>query len=79
MGESQSNGEVEGIIALIKGKIRTMRLAIQTRYQTIIKGDHNIVPWMIRESAEYVNRFQIGEDGKTTYERLHGKKFKREI
>ena len=70
---------MENTVGLVKGKIRTIRLSLQTRYNYVIKGDHNVVPWMIREAAEYVNRFQVGEDGKTRYERLKGKKFRREI
>ena len=35
-GESQSNGRVEGSIELIKGQVRTMRLALQSRHDRVI-------------------------------------------
>ena len=50
VGESQADGEIEGVIKIIKGVVRTMRLALQTRYGILIGEKHPIVPWMIRES-----------------------------
>ena len=52
VGESQANGEVEQAINRTKALVRTRRLSLQSRYNTVIKGDHNIVPWMIREAGK---------------------------
>ncbi len=73
VGESQSNGEVEGAIKLIKAQIRTMRLALQSRYKTVIEESDDIVAWMVAEAAESINRYQIGADGKTRRQRVTGK------
>ncbi len=78
MGESQSNGEVEGAIKLIKAQIRTMRLGLQSRYNTVIQESDAIVAWMIAEAADSINRFQIGLDGKTRRQRVTGKKWLRQ-
>ena len=37
------------------------------------------MPWLIRHSAQVINRYRVGEDGKTNWERIKGKKFKREV
>ena len=65
VGESQANGEVEGAIRMVKAQVRTMRLALQSRYNTVIGEDHPIVAWMVAEAADSINRYQIGADGKT--------------
>ncbi len=70
VGESQGNGEVEGAIKLVKGTVRSMRLALQSKYGVLIKGDHPIVGWMVSEAAESINRYQVGSDGKTRRQRL---------
>ena len=79
VGESQSNPEVEGAIKLVKGQVRVMKLAVQSRYHTEIPENHPIVPWMIPEAANSINRYHVGMDGKTRRERLKGKKWKREV
>ena len=35
VGESQANGEAENAINMVKAKVRTMRLYLQSRYKTI--------------------------------------------
>jgi len=44
-----------------------------------LRGDHMMIPWLVRHSAATVDRFQIGSDGKTSYERRKGKKFNKEL
>jgi hypothetical protein len=38
-----------------------------------IPGDHHIVAWLVEFAAVLVNRYEVGHDGKTPYERLRGK------
>ena len=77
IGESQSNGEVEGAVRMIQAQVRTMRLALQSRYDTVIGEDHPIVAWLVAEAADSINRFQIGADGKARRERVTGKRWLR--
>ena len=37
---------------------------------------HPIIPWMIEYAALLINRFEVGKDGKTNFERCKGKKAK---
>ena len=40
-----------------------------------LERDHALVAWMVIHSAEMINRYQVGKDGKTAYERWKGNKF----
>ena len=35
--------------------------------------------WLIEHAADVLSKFQVGEDGKTGYERLKGKKYDKEL
>ena len=39
---------------------------------------HPALAWLVSHAAWTINRRQVGEDGKTNYERLKGKRFKRQ-
>ena len=43
VGESQSNGDVEAAVKQVQGQIRTLRLHLQARYQTVLTDDHKII------------------------------------
>ena len=34
---------------------------------------------MVRHAAASINRYQVGEDGKTAHERLRGRRFRRDV
>ena len=65
VGGSQSNGDVEAAIKQVQGQIRTMRLAVQARYKTVLTDNHQIMTWLVPHAAESLNRYLIGVDGKT--------------
>ena len=76
MGVSQSNGEVENSVKAIHAKIRTLKSALEANLKRRVDRDEALVPWMVIHSAEMINRFQVGRDGKTPYERWKCKRFK---
>ena len=51
----------------------TIRLALESHLGERIPSDHNIAPWMVEYAAVLLNRFQVGADGKMSYERLKRK------
>ena len=69
LGESQANGEVENSVRMIKAQVRKLRLSLESRYKVKLREDHPIIPWLVAEAAEAINRFQIGLDGKSRRER----------
>ena len=56
-----------------------MKTALETRYKMKISETHNVLAWLIMYAAMLINICSVGEDSRTAYERLRGKKFKREI
>ena len=44
-----------------------------------VNENHSTLPWMIRHASFIINRFNVGQDGKTPYERWKQKKFKGEL
>ena len=63
--EHQANSQVESAVRLVQEQVRTMRLAIEARYNTTLKESDAIWPWLIMEAANLLNRYQVGTDGKT--------------
>ena len=35
--------------------------------------------WIVEHAADIINRFAVGPDGKTAYERIKGKKYRGEV
>ena len=42
----------------------------------MLEAGHPIYPWMVEYAAVVLNRFEVGHDGKTAYERSKGEKGK---
>ena len=56
---------------LLKGKFGVVKDALEMRLETEIPSNHNILAWLV--AGTVVNRYEVGRDGKTPYERLRGK------
>ena len=50
-----------------------MRDALESRYRMRIDGHNPIIPWMVTHAAATISRFQVGEDGRTPFERIRGR------
>ena len=74
VGESQSNGVAERQIQAVEDLLRTMRGALMHRLQTRIVATHPLFQWLILHVASVMNRFVVGRDGKTAFQRLHGRR-----
>jgi hypothetical protein len=73
IGESQSNGVIERGNQTVEGQIRVLKDALEMRVGGKVPSDHNVVTWLVEFAAVLVNRYEVGRDGKTPYERLRGK------
>ena len=56
--------------------MRTIKDALESRIGERIKGDSVTVPWMVLHAARTINRYHVGADGKTNYERWKGKRLR---
>ena len=73
---SKSNGVIERGVQTVQGMIRTLRSALENRWQTMLEVDHAIWCWLAEYAGWLVNRGEVGHDGKTPYERSKGKRGK---
>ena len=76
--EHRANGEVERAIQTVQGQVRTLKSALEARYNSPVGQDWSVLPWMVRHAGNAINRYLRGTDGLTAYRRLKGKEFKRE-
>ena len=73
-GDTESNGLIENAVMLIRGIIRTIKCHIERRTQEPLSDDSPVMPWLVEHAGCILSRCQKGRDGKTPFERLHGKK-----
>ena len=77
---SQSNGVAERAVQSVEGQVRTMKDALEARLGagavTAPRGGDpsSLVAWLVEYAAVLLNRYEVGHDGKTAYERLRGKR-----
>ena len=76
VGSSASNGIFERAVQSVEGHVRTIRDALQRRIRVEIPSDQAIIAWMVEYASVLLNRYEVGKDGKTAYERLRGWKSK---
>ena len=50
-----------------------MKSALDDRICTDLSIDSNVLPWLIEFASVLVNRYLVGRDGTTAFERLKGK------
>ena len=70
---SGSNGIIERGIKDVEYQIRCMKSALDDRICTDLSIDSNVLPWLIEFASVLVNRYLVGRDGATAFERLKGK------
>ena len=76
VGQSQSNGIAERAIQSVVGQARVMKNALEARLGVRLPAKHPVMPWLFEWSALVLNRYEVGKDGRTAYERCKGKKAK---
>ena len=74
VGDSQSNGVIERAVGLVAGQARTLKAALEHRIGTRIPPDARILCRLVEFAAYLMNRCDIGSDGKTPLQRLHGRR-----
>ena len=68
-GESQFNGIAERAVQDLEG-VRTHKLDLETKLKTALRIGHPCNAWMVESVEDIINKFKVGQDGRTTYERL---------
>jgi len=73
VGDSRSNGKAERAVQSIVGLVRTLKNALENRTGLKFTCDHSVIPWLVEHASDIYNKFHVGGDGKTSYERWKGK------
>ena len=77
--DSQSNGVAERAVQAVEGIVRTHKLALENKLNRRIPSRHPIMTWLVEHAVDMMNKFQVGSDGRTPYERIRGKKYQGEV
>ena len=73
-GDKESNWLIENAVMLLRGIIRTIKCHIKGSTQEPLSDESLVLPWLVEHAGCILSRCQKGRDGKTLFERLHGKK-----
>ena len=55
---------------------RVLKLDLEHRLTTRLEVTHPVFAWLVEHAVDLHNKFLVGSDGKTAYERLKGKKYR---
>ena len=51
-----------------------LKSCLEDKWNVDVKIENSVIPWLVEFAAYLLNRFEVGTDGKTAYERSKGKK-----
>jgi hypothetical protein len=73
VGESQSNGGIEGAVRLVKDLLRVHLMALEAKIGARFPTGHPVLTWLVEHVSDLISKHMVGVDGKTGYERLFGR------
>ena len=77
--DPQSNGTAERAVQEFKAELRALKLGLEQRLGATIDPKAAIIKWMVPHACEVINRYLVGQDGRTAYYRLHHRHFPQRI
>ena len=75
--DPQSNGVAERAVREVKAQIRCILLGLEAQIAEKIDTKLAIIDWILAHAPELINRFLVGRDGKTAWQRVHNRVFNR--
>ena len=73
-GDPQSNGAAESSVNVVKGHVRSIKLAVKSASGVGVPADPDLLTWLVPCAVSMHTRFAVGRDGKTAYERNVGRR-----
>ena len=70
--ESKSNGRMEKAIQMYQGQLRTLKLSLEADMGVEIDVNMKTFAWLSLWAATTINRYHIGVDGQTAFQRVTG-------
>ena len=74
-GDARANGQAEVAVKEVKWRIRAILLTLAKKFEGGVPQGHPLTYWAPSYAAQQINRFKVGEDGRTPDERRTGKKW----
>ena len=65
--DPQSNGEAERAVQEVKAQMGATVLALESRLDSKVDSRWPVIEWVVPHAAGTVNRFLVGNDGRTAY------------
>jgi len=78
-GESQANGLAERGVQTVEGLVRSHKLELEEKIGAKVSVQEPVVAWLVEHCADLHNKFHVYPDGKTSFERIKGKRHQGEI
>ena len=75
VGDSRANGAAERAVQAIAEQVRVLRRGLEQRLGLRLSGKHPVTAWLVERAADLLSKYQVGDDGKTGYERWKGKPY----
>ena len=75
VGDSRSNGAAERAVQAVAEQVRVIRRGLEVRLGLKLSCKHPVTCWLVEHCADLISKYQVGDDGKTAYERWKGKRF----
>ena len=72
--DPSSNGSAECGVGVAKGMINTACSALEERLGVNIPDNHPLHTWLCQYGGAMQRRYTVGDDGRTAFERVHGRK-----
>ena len=72
----QANGVIERENLSVEGHVMVLKDAFEARLGKKVPSDHAALAWLVEFAAVLINRYEVGHDGRTPYERLREKSSK---
>ena len=78
VGDSQGNDFIERAVRTVEEMLRKSKLDLEGRISENLNMTHKVIPCMIEYAVDLVNKVQVSQDGKTSFERVKKKRFNRD-
>ena len=63
-GDPHSNGAPESSVNVVKGYVRSIKLAVESASGVEVSADHDLLTWLVSYATSMNRRFSVGRDGK---------------
>ena len=75
VADSRANGRAERAVQVVEEQCRTIIYDLEEMTGERVSVKSSLFPWIVEYSCDCVNKFRVGDDRRTTYERIKHRKY----